>query len=75
MYDCRTLVIPMLLLMAALPFIYIRYGYNTAYFISDFGALLVCAANIIYIIFWHTSDVKLPWQEKLRRLLTFKKMK
>jgi hypothetical protein len=74
LYKCRTFVIPTLLVMIIVPIIYIKYGYNTAWWVSNLGMFLVCVGNIIYIIGWCTQDSRLPWDRKLVNLLTFKNL-
>lgn len=73
LYRCRTFVIPILLVIIITPIIYVKYGYDTAFWFSQIGGLLVCVGNVIYIIWWLTPDSKLSWNQKLINLLTFKR--
>ena len=73
LYDCRTVVIPLLSIIVATVILFcMGYG-NAAWFVSSIGTFLVMLANVVYVTAFH-SRKRWPdttWWTRTVRFFTF----
>jgi hypothetical protein len=74
-YDCRTLVIPYMVLIPIVVVFFCTGHSNVAWFFGNVGSLFIMLANVVYVVAFHSRKrwAGVSWRVRLNRLLTFQR--
>ena len=73
--DCKTLVIPYVVLFLATILLFASGHPDVAWAVGWLGSAFVVVANLVYIVVWHSLErwPNTHWTERLRRVMTFQR--